>query len=260
MTAKASVEPRHTARACRCRSASSSPILTLIRVPTSTPERRIVDGRPVINRAELCRQTGVSMTTAERWWRQRESNGHPPAALVDGRRLFWDEAAVIDFARAQPEVISASGEDTVVVGGRTLVGRRRLAAALAMNEATHANLYSQRHENGHPEHAAKFGKRLFWDEAQVLKWDEARRAAARARLTPVDRSGDPDELVGLDEGARVLGFADQRTLTSVRARYPDRFPPPDDEDGRYKRRTLWAYADARATVGRPRGAGRRDQR
>lgn len=259
MTATASAEPGRAARAGRSRPGSSSPIPTLIRVPTPTPERRIVDGRPVINRAELCRLTGVSTTAAERWWRQRESNGHPPTALVDGRRLFWDEAAIVEFACNQPEV-AAGQEDTVVIGGRTLVGRGRLAAKLGLTTIGHRDLYSRRDENGHPEYVAKLGKRLYWDEAQVLAWDEARRAAARARLTPVDRSGDPDELVGLDEGARVLGFADQRTLTSARTRYPDRFPPPDDEEGRYKRRTLWAYADARATVGRPRGAGRRDQR
>lgn len=213
----------------------------------------------MINRAELCRLVGVSTSTAERWWTRREENGHPPVVLVEGRRKFWDEAAVVEFARAQPETVTAGVVDVAVVGGREVVSRRRLAQLLEMSESQLALLYSQREQSGHPEHVATIGRRKFWDEAQVVEWDTERQAAMRERLTTVDRSGDPDDLVGLDEAARVLGYPDQRTITSTRARYPGRFPAPDDDRGRYKRRTLWTYADRRAAVGRPRAAARGDR-
>ncbi|GJF01449.1 hypothetical protein PSD17_04130 [Pseudonocardia sp. D17] len=240
----------------RYRRAVMSLVPTLIGVPAPVPERRTYEGRVVINRAELCRLVGVSTSTAERWWTRRGENGHPPVALVEGRRKFWDEAAMLEFARAQPETVTATVTDVAVFEGREVVSRRRLAQRLGISESQLALLYSQRNQSGHPEHVATIGRRKFWDEAEVVAWDAQRREAMRAQLTSVDRSGDPDELVGLDEAARVLGYPDQRTITSTRSRYPGRFPAPDDDQGRYKRRTLWAYADSRAPVGRPRGAAR----
>jgi hypothetical protein len=55
------------------------------------PERRVVNGRPAINRAEIMRRAGVSRDSAARWWRSRASNGHPEA--LDGGGRWFDEHA-----------------------------------------------------------------------------------------------------------------------------------------------------------------------
>ena len=91
--------------------------------------------------------------------------------------------------------------------GRVVVNRAELVEQLGMAEPTLARLYTQRATTGHPEVVHREGRRLFFDEAQMRVWAAVRIDAKRAGLTEVDRGGDPDELVDVDEAAPVLGYA-----------------------------------------------------
>lgn len=217
---------------------------TLAAVPS--PDRHVRDERTLINRAEVCRTFGVSESAAERWWRARERNGHPPVAHQEGRRMWWDEEAMRGFVTSHD-----SEPDEVTVGGRVLLGRAALARRLEVREQTLTDLYHRRAENGHPEAVHRQGRRLYWDPAAVDAWDGERQRAQRATLTAVDRSGDPDELVDMSEAARVLGYRGPQTISAYRSRNGAYFPAPDDPAGlRWRRSALWSFADRRSRPGR----------
>ena len=110
---------------------------TLTRV--STPDRHVVDGRTVLNRAAICTSFGVSVSTAERWWRERATNGHPPVAYREGRRQWWDEQAMrafVDAGRGEPDQLTHEN--------RTLLGRAALARRYRVSEQYLTDLYHRR--------------------------------------------------------------------------------------------------------------------
>lgn len=62
---------------------------------TYIPEAPAMTTNPpddMLTRAQLADRYQVSCSTLERLWRARDSNGHPPATLIDGR-LHWPGAA-----------------------------------------------------------------------------------------------------------------------------------------------------------------------
>jgi hypothetical protein len=103
-----------------------------------------------------------------------------------------------------------------------------------------------RRATGFPDGFTHEGGEWFWlDDIAALH--AAHLAAKLGELTRVDRGGDPDELVGSGEAARIMGYASYRNLPVELYGNPD-----DDEilaDGRRRkywyRRTVWAVADAR---------------
>lgn len=222
---------------------------TLWRVPTPIPERREHEGRTVINRGELMRQVGVSQGTAERWYRERPDNGHPEAVLTVGRRLYFDEVQLIGWARAQLD--RAGPPARIVRDGRTLITREELCRLTGLAEVTVTALYVQRASSGHPPAVHRDGLWLYFDEADVLDWHARRLEAKRATLTPVDRSGDPEELLDQAEAAELLGLSGPTVIGSYRSRNKGYFPEPDAEQPlRWRRVTLWAFADRRSRPGR----------
>jgi predicted DNA-binding transcriptional regulator AlpA len=144
------------------------------------------DGRPVIDRAELVRRLGLGRSTAEAWYRDRERNGHPAPVLTVGRRLFFDEADLL--ARAHRRVEPG---DRIARDGRTLVNRVEVGRLTGLSQPALHALYARRATSGHPEPAYRDGRRLYFDEAEVVAWDQARRAAKKAGLTEVDCGATP---------------------------------------------------------------------
>jgi predicted DNA-binding transcriptional regulator AlpA len=216
------------------------------------------NGRPVIDRGELVRRLGIGQSTAEAWYRDRDRNGHPAPVLAVGRRLFFDEAELLAWARQH-----AHPADRITREGRTLVARAEVGRLTGLSQPALHALYAQRATSGHPEPAYRAGRRLYFDEAEVLAWDQARRVGKQAGLTEVDRRGDPEELVDRHEAARLLGYSSPKVIDSYRARNLGYFPDPDAiAPLRWRRASLWAFADRRSRPGRaghPRAA-RNDDR
>lgn len=238
--------PSGDARTARGRRRGPDPRPTVFGV--RTPDRHVIDGRTVLTRAEICRTFDVGQSTAERWWRERGHNNHPPVVLREGRRQWWDEQAMAEF-------IETVGEpDEIEHEGRTLCTRRALARQTGVSSRYLQSLHSQRAESGHPDAVLRRGRSDYFDREAFHVWWEAVQAAQRASLTAVDRSGDPDELVGLTEAARVLGYRDAGTLRAYLSRNQGYFPEADatDPDGHrlYHRRTLWEFAESRTRPGR----------
>lgn len=218
-----------------------------------TPQRRVVDGRAQINRAEIMRLVPVSTTQLDKWYRQRERNGHPHS-VRDGRDVFFDEDTWMSWYRDHRD--QASG-GTIVRTGRTLITRSGIAGMTGLPASYQGNLYMERASNGHPEAVERVGRWLYFDRDEVLAWLAGLHAAKRSTLTEVDRSGDPHELVGIGEAARLLGLASSKTIESYLSRNRGYFPPPDQvRPRRWRRSALWTFADGRTRPGRAgRGGG-----
>lgn len=203
----------------------------------------------MIDRGELVARLGIGRSTAETWYRDRDRNGHPAPVLTHGRRLYFDEAELLAWARNHMQSVPAAGR--IVRDGRTLISRTEAGRLLGLSEPRLLGLYAQRATSGHPDPVHREGRRLYFDEAAILAWDQQRRAAIRATFTPVDRDGDSDELLNRTEAARLLGYSGPKVIDSYRARNLGYFPEPDATGPlRWRRATLWAFADRRSRPGR----------
>jgi hypothetical protein len=96
------------------------------------------------------------------------------------------------------------------------------------DEVTLLRWYGKRAENGHPEPVEHDGPRMLFDRADWHAWLTRHRDAKKATLTPVDRSGDPDELISVTEFAQLLGYSGADPGATIRAyvrQHPDYLPP-----------------------------------
>lgn len=226
-------------------------------VPLPEPAtQRVHSGRPVITREDLVRELGVGRSTAEAWYRNRATNGHPEPVVVVGRRLYFDEHDLINWVQAHWAQAPPKGR--ITHDGRALVTRVELSRLTGLSVSALAALYSQRAGSGHPAASHRDGRTLYFDEADALAWAQKRRARNVAGLAPVDRTGDPDDLLDRAAVAKLLGYSGPKVIDSYRARNVGYFPEPDDTDPlRWRRATLWSFADRRSRPAAQRSAASR---
>lgn len=149
--------------------------------------------------------------------------------------------------------------------GRTLISRAEQTARTGMSPQRLSALYAERAHNGMPEPVDRVNRVLYWDETEWTAWHDAYQLAKRTRLSPVDTTGDPDDLVTAAEAARILGYSSHKTIHAYLRAHPGYFPDPDTTEelpsGRTRRfwlrRTIWAFAHSRDIRGgaRPEGTG-----
>ena len=176
-----------------------------------------MDGRRVYTRADLMDAYGIGRSTLEKWFREREANGHPePVGTVAGGRLVWDAQ---EWDRWYESRRSVPG----VPPG--LATRDELAAAHGLSRHMMKKLWAEREANGHPAPARRVGKALYWDKAEWSAWYATYRADRRERQERGGRDGDPDDLVTLADAARLLGLA-QTSVTVYPRRPPAGWPEP----------------------------------
>jgi hypothetical protein len=155
-----------------------------------------------------------------------------------------------------PTLVLVPAPDRRVVRDRVLVNRAELERVTGMPLKTQEWLYLKRAETGHPE-GVRIGAGLYFDQAEALAFHRRWAQSRRATLTEVDRSGDPDELLGIPGATRVLGYKNTSTIRSFLARNVGYFAEPDEDielpgggrRRRWKRSTLWAWADERTGRG-----------
>ncbi|MFE3476546.1 hypothetical protein ACFXOI_33980 [Streptomyces bacillaris] len=133
--------------------------------------------------------------------------------------------------------------------GRTLYSRADLQQVHGISEPTLQNLWADRENNGHPP-AETIDGVMHWDGDEWSKWHHEylrQRAAASTKNSP-KLDGDPEEMVGPAEAAKVCGFSDSATVSHYVKNPPQGWPDPDDWDKlptrdrpKWKRATLWQY-------------------
>jgi hypothetical protein len=160
---------------------------------------------------------------------------------------------------AVPSLYDVPGPDSQeqIIDGRLHIGRAEIGRRTGLSVQAQKNLYHLRAENGHPE-GVRIGRSLYFDEERIMAFYRGRLEGFRSALTEVDRSGDPDELLGIAEATRLLGFTSTSTIRGYLSRNEGYFPDPDEADDLpaggvrrwWKRRTLWRFADQRSGRGR----------
>ncbi|GAA4554743.1 hypothetical protein GCM10023175_53350 [Pseudonocardia xishanensis] len=144
-----------------------------------------------------------------------------------------------------------------IIDGEPYVNRAEVRRLTGMSEQAQANLYAQRASNGHPE-GTRVGRSLLFREYAVIEWHEQWAARKQLGLSTVDRSGDPDELLDIPAATKLLGYANDSTIRGYLARNDGYFPAADDTESlpsgrlrrRWRRSTLWEFADLRTRPGR----------
>lgn len=185
-------------------------------------------------RPELMAAYGLGLSTLEKWYRERASNGHPEATGTVGRRLAWDAEAWDRWYTARRSGSSAPPG---------LLTRDELAAEHGLSRHALKRLWAERAVNAHPEPAHQVGKALYWDAGLWAAWYEEYHAA---------EPGEPGDLLTPAEVARVLGLA-QSSVTVYVKRPPAGWPDPAAEESlaggrvrrRYRRSDILAYARRR---------------
>jgi hypothetical protein len=148
------------------------------------------------------------------------------------------------------------------VDGRIAITRKEWADQIAYSVAGVRLLYDQRAQNRHPESAFAIGRTLYWWKDELDAWWKERQQATKP--APIERVGDPDDLLFASEVAELLDYTNPRTVLAMAARGQFAQPDPKDEvpgEGqksgqprpRWRRQVVWEYADNR-TVTRKKAA------
>jgi hypothetical protein len=149
-----------------------------------------------------------------------------------------------------------------MIHGRRALDRAGIAEYTGAAEATVEKWHLDRDNNtGFPRvcHTGEDGRHWYWQTDVTAFW-KRHQAAKQAALTPVNRSGDPDEYVTAPEAAKILGYKSHRNLPPALVDNPDDTEalPSGRQRRRWRRSTIWAYADSRTADkggGRPAGSG-----
>jgi hypothetical protein len=200
-----------------------------------------IDGRPALDRTGIARHLAVAVGTVHRWLRNNARNGFPTPAY----RGWYYTDEVEEWYRLRrvgrhPDVPRTGNPDD-------LVRKTEVAYMAGYRNVTcldHSRIWhALRERNDSTDNVVlpsgrirlRFPRRVVWDVLDAHTDHRRRPYAGRV----VDRSGEPDELVGCREAARALGY-----------RFPSGLPPLVLERAdlprrprRWKRQTLWALAD-----------------
>jgi hypothetical protein len=152
------------------------------------------------------------------------------------------------------------------MGARTRQRRRQLdragiAERTAVSPATVDYWHLQRAKTGFPAKAdTDSDGRDWWWQADIDAFYAHHLAQRAAKLTAVDRTGHPRDLLTAPQAAKVLGYRNHRSLPDELLHNPDQAEElPSGRLRRYwYRRTVWNYADGRPlrhSTGRPTGTG-----
>jgi hypothetical protein len=220
-----------------------------------------IDGRPALDRTGIVTHAGVDIHTVDVWIRDRQSDGPDrpgngfPAAVED-RWYYLDD---IDAWCASRQTDRQDALTRVDRSGDPdeLVTRTEAARILGYSHSWHLGnspVYAALIERNNSEHNVPLpggGTRLRWPRHVV--WDvgasrtnrRGRPVGASAATRTVDCGGDPDELVGASEAARVLGY---RHPSGLPRKVLDRADVPlsPGQPRRWRRRTLWEIASQAA--------------
>jgi hypothetical protein len=220
---------------------------------------RIIDDRLAVDRQGISERAQAAVTTVDLWIAQRASNGfpHPICAQRTGQsRRHWYWAEDIDQFLTRHQQAHQRTFTTVDRSGDPDDLLTAAQCARVLGYRSGSNLPAAFLEIA-DESETKPGvrPRRLWRRSTVWRYADHRgsrrgggpRRGTRNRLSDrvIDTSGEPDELVGSAEAARVLGYA---AHTSLPAELYDLADERQDKDSgrvwhRWRRATLWAYGE-----------------
>ncbi|MFC8850577.1 MULTISPECIES: hypothetical protein [unclassified Micromonospora] len=211
----------------------------------------IIAGRPAVDRAGLAALTGVTLATVDRWIAESSSNGFPS---VQERRWYYIDEVQRWHTERQAEqrsrlsVVDRSGDPDELV---TKEQAARIVGYAKGDHLDNSPLWAALRERNDPGHNValpsgrsrlRWPRRVVWEVADARTGRRGRPAGASAATRVIDRSGDPDELVGAAEATRVLGYRHPSGLPRGVLDRAD-VPLSPGTSRKWRRSTLWAIAD-----------------
>lgn len=216
---------------------------------------RTLHGRAVVDRAEAAAMLGISLSHLARLYRERSTTGFPERA--DGTSWYAEDIAAYELPRERARrdagaAVDRTGDPDELVDTPTvakILGYRDRTSLTGQNRIW--SLLLQRVDD--ESLTASGRKRRRWKRRTVWEIADSRTGKGAAHTgrpagTPhghPDRSGDPDELVGAAEAARVLGYNSANALPDRVLRHADEdtIGPKGRHRRKWKRATLWALLD-----------------
>jgi hypothetical protein len=144
-----------------------------------------------------------------------------------------------------------------ITNGHTAIDRAGIADLTGADLSTVDKWYSNRQRYGFPPRPNGVQQAWWYLDDIERFWDHYQKAH-QAVLNLVDRTGDPHELIGAPQAARVLGYNSNADLPLALLNLADDITPlPSGRLRRkWRRRTLWTWADHHVghyRTGRPTG-------
>ncbi|MFD6563077.1 hypothetical protein [Micromonospora profundi] len=219
-------------------------------MPTRNPENSNRVGR-----VEAAAMLGISLSHLDKLYGERATNGFPER--VDGTKWLAESIASYQLPRvrarrAASAAVDRSGDPDELVNSATvarMLGYRSADSLQGQNRIWPLLLERVDDESLTPtgRKRRRWKRRTVWDIADSRTGQGAPHTG-RPRATPQghpDRSGDPDDLVGATEAARVLGYNSPNALPDdvLRQADEDHVGPRGRHRRRWKRATLWAILD-----------------
>lgn len=192
-----------------------------------------------------------------------ERAGHPKPPPPAARYCSGQLAGTRPRLLGRPPRSGPLGENramaTRMLHGRRTVDRDGAAEVAGLSLSSIDKFYAGRSRNGFPE---RIPGTTEWFEDDVRSWRAHHQQVKLATLTPVDRTGDPDELVGPAGVAKILGYRDPQNLRHSSV-WPHLLAAVDRQEPlpsgrtrrRWRRSTVWRIADQRSGSGGGRPVG-----
>ncbi|WP_155945641.1 hypothetical protein [Micromonospora sp. CNB394] len=220
------------------------------RMPT-----RDAHGSAHVGRTQAAAMLGISVSHLDRLYSERATNGFPDR--VNGTEWRADDIAAFQLPRdkarrAASDAVDRTGDPDELVPTATvarILGYRSVDSLQGRNRIWPLLLERVDDESLTPtgRKRRRWKRRTVWEIADSRTGKGASHTG-RPRATPQghpDRSGDPDELVGAAEAARVLGYNHPTALPDevLRRADEDTAGPKGRHRRKWKRATLWAILD-----------------
>ncbi|WP_157747101.1 hypothetical protein [Micromonospora echinofusca] len=216
---------------------------------------RDAHGSSHVGRTQAAAMLGISVSHLDRLYGERATNGFPER--VDGTRWLADDIAAFQLPRdkarrAASVAVDRSGDPDELVNTTTvarMLGYQSVDSLQGRNRIWPLLLERVDDESLTPtgRKRRRWKRRTVWEIADSRTGQGAPHTG-RPRATPQghpDRSGDPDELVGAAEAARVLGYNHPTALPDdvLRQADEDTAGPKGRHRRKWKRATLWTILD-----------------
>ncbi|MFE2991425.1 helix-turn-helix transcriptional regulator [Streptomyces sp. NPDC059262] len=198
----------------------------------------------LVDAAQIAQEFSTSKPRISEWSND-PSSGFPPAHRTEGRKKFWEHAKVAAFFAGRSKPRRTLPASVLEADQDELLTKREVAQLLGYTVASTIDGYRRDRPGYFPEPDEEIDGPK-WRRGTIVAWTQNRPGKGRrtkktaAPLPDVDIHGDPDELLGSEHAAALLGYSSKASFSSAlyQGLIPQ-LPEPDDRGAGRGARKLW---------------------
>ncbi|MER5951195.1 hypothetical protein ABT127_34675 [Streptomyces sp. NPDC001904] len=193
-------------------------------------------------------------------WSNDPSSGFPAVHHLEGRKKFWEHDKVAAFFAARTKPQRTLPASVLEADQDELLTKKEVTQLLGYAAPSTINAYFRDRPGYFPEPDEDIDGQK-WRRGTIVAWAQSRPGKGRrgkktaAPLPVVDASGDPDELLGSEHAAALLGYSSKASFSSAlhQGLIPQLPEPEQRGAGRgapklWRRATIVAAARERGTL------------